>query len=84
MDPTANARFDRVDQLTKVREGLLPGEEVYAVYDGKGIGTGFIGLTTSVSCSRTTPSATARPLSRAFRTGRSRVSLSRRTRSAGS
>lgn len=45
MDQASNARFDRVDQLTKVQEGLLPGEEVYAVYDGKGIGTGFIGLT---------------------------------------
>jgi hypothetical protein len=37
--------FDLKDQLKTVEEGLLDGETLYAVYDGKGAGTGFIGLT---------------------------------------
>jgi hypothetical protein len=41
----ADVRFDRQDQLEKIEEGLLPGETVIAVYDGKGGGTGFIGIT---------------------------------------
>ncbi|GAA1904767.1 PH domain-containing protein [Lapillicoccus jejuensis] len=36
---------DKADQLHKVQQLLLPGEQVLAVYDGKGVGTGFIGLT---------------------------------------
>lgn len=36
---------DRSEQLKLVQEGLLPGENVIAVYDAKGQGTGFIGLT---------------------------------------
>ena len=36
---------DRRDQLDQVRSGLLQGERLYAVYDAKGTGTGFIGLT---------------------------------------
>ncbi len=36
---------DKRDQLEKVVSGLLEGEELYAVYDCVGAGTGFIGLT---------------------------------------
>jgi len=36
---------DRPDQLAKIQQLLLQGEQILAVYDGKGIGTGFIGLT---------------------------------------
>ncbi len=39
------ATFDKQDQLDKIQAGLLQGETVLAVYDGKGAGTGFIGLT---------------------------------------
>jgi len=41
----AAATFDKQDQFDKVQAGLLQGETVLAVYDGKGAGTGFIGLT---------------------------------------
>lgn len=37
--------FDKQDQVDKIQAGLLPGETIIAVYDGKGGGTGFIGLT---------------------------------------
>lgn len=37
--------FDRPDQLEKIRAGLLPGEEIEAVFDLKGGGTGFMGIT---------------------------------------
>lgn len=37
--------FDKQEQLDKITTGLLQGETIIAVYDGKGIGTGFIGLT---------------------------------------
>jgi hypothetical protein len=37
--------FDRPDQLHQIQSGLLPGEQVIAVYDAVGVGTGFIGLT---------------------------------------
>ena len=40
-----DVQFDLQDQLDAVRETLLEGEELYAVYDGKGRGTGFVGLT---------------------------------------
>jgi hypothetical protein len=36
---------DRPEQLEMIRSGLLPGEQIVAVYDGKGGGTGFLGLT---------------------------------------
>ncbi|MBU4335782.1 MAG: PH domain-containing protein [Actinobacteria bacterium] len=36
---------DKRDQLQKVTSGLLDGEELYAVYDCTGAGTGFVGLT---------------------------------------
>ena len=38
--------FDKSEQLELVRRGLLQGEEVLAVYDCIGTGTGFVGLTT--------------------------------------
>ena len=41
----ADIQYDIRDQLDTIQKGLLEGEEVYAVYDGKGTGTGFIGLT---------------------------------------
>jgi PH (Pleckstrin Homology) domain-containing protein len=37
--------FDKQDQFDKIRAGLLDGERIIAVYDGKGAGTGFIGVT---------------------------------------
>ena len=37
--------FDKKDQLDKVWGWILPGETLYAVYDCKGAGTGFIGIT---------------------------------------
>jgi hypothetical protein len=37
--------YDKADQLQKIQSGLMSGEHLIAVYDGKGAGTGFIGLT---------------------------------------
>jgi hypothetical protein len=37
--------FDKADQLEKIRAGLLPDEQVEAVFDIRGGGTGFIGIT---------------------------------------
>jgi hypothetical protein len=37
--------FDRLDQLEKIRAGLMPGEEIEAVFDLKGGGSGFMGIT---------------------------------------
>lgn len=37
--------FDKQDQLEKIQSWVLPGETLYAVYDCKGAGTGFIGIT---------------------------------------
>jgi hypothetical protein len=44
-DQTTAIRFDKQEQVEKIRAGLLPGESIIAVYDGKGAGAGFIGLT---------------------------------------
>src|SRR5687768_9776524 len=41
----AEVVFDRREQLEKIEAGLLPGEIVEAVFDMKGGGTGFIGIT---------------------------------------
>ena len=38
--------FDKKEQLEKIQPALLPGETVEAVYDMKGGGTGFVGITT--------------------------------------
>ena len=40
-----NVAYDRKEQLRQIGSGLLSGEEVIAVYDAVGTGTGFIGLT---------------------------------------
>lgn len=40
-----NVIFDRRDQLQQIQSGLMDGEEIIAVYDAIGAGTGFIGLT---------------------------------------
>jgi hypothetical protein len=40
-----SAKYDRKEQLRQIESGLLPGEEVIAVYDAIGAGTGFIGVT---------------------------------------
>jgi hypothetical protein len=37
--------YDRKEQYEKIASGLLPGEEVLAVFDMKGGGTGFLGVT---------------------------------------
>jgi hypothetical protein len=42
----ADVIFDKQDQLDRITSGLMQGEDVIAVYDGKGTGTGFLGLTT--------------------------------------
>jgi hypothetical protein len=41
----ADVIYDNKGQLEQVQSGLLDGEEVIAVYDAIGAGTGFIGLT---------------------------------------
>lgn len=37
--------FDRGDQAARVAELILPGEQLYLVFDCKGRGTGFVGVT---------------------------------------
>ena len=37
--------FDNASQLARIQGGLIDGETLFAVYDMKGGGTGFIGLT---------------------------------------
>lgn len=37
--------YDKKDQLDKIHAGLIAGEEIIAVYDAIGAGTGFIGVT---------------------------------------
>lgn len=36
---------DKADQLKKIMAHVMPGETLYAVYDMKGGGTGFVGIT---------------------------------------
>ncbi|GAA0363206.1 hypothetical protein GCM10009530_11050 [Microbispora corallina] len=36
---------DRPEQLQQVKSGLMQGEQIIAVYDAIGVGTGFLGLT---------------------------------------
>jgi hypothetical protein len=38
--------YDSKGQLQQIESGLLEGEQIIAVYDAVGTGTGFIGLTT--------------------------------------
>jgi hypothetical protein len=42
---TPTAPFDKQDQYDRIKESLLAGESITAVYDCIGTGTGFIGLT---------------------------------------
>ncbi|WP_217615094.1 PH domain-containing protein [Cellulomonas sp. GbtcB1] len=42
---TATVPHDKSDQLEKVQAGLIQGEQVFAVYDCTGAGTGFVGVT---------------------------------------
>ncbi|MEU7857503.1 PH domain-containing protein [Nonomuraea sp. NPDC049141] len=41
----ADIPYDRKEQLRQIESGLLPGEQIIAVYDAIGTGTGFLGLT---------------------------------------
>ena len=41
----ADIIHDKKDQLAKIQNLLIDGETLYAVYDMKGGGTGFIGIT---------------------------------------
>jgi hypothetical protein len=41
----ANATYDHKEQFNQIQSGLLDGEEIIAVYDAVGAGTGFVGLT---------------------------------------
>jgi hypothetical protein len=40
-----DAVYDNKGQLQQIESGLLDGEQIIAVYDAVGAGTGFIGLT---------------------------------------
>lgn len=42
----ANVVFDKKEQLAKIEAALLPGEQAIGVFDMKGGGTGFVGITT--------------------------------------
>ncbi len=37
--------FDKQEQLDKIWDWIVEGETLYAVYDCKGMGTGFVGIT---------------------------------------
>jgi hypothetical protein len=37
--------FDKKDQFERIKAYLIPGESIYAVFDCKGGGTGFAGIT---------------------------------------
>src|SRR5215211_1034038 len=41
----AKTVYDRREQFQQIHSGLLEGEQIIAVYDAIGAGTGFIGLT---------------------------------------
>ncbi len=41
----AEPLFDKKDQLERIQKYLIPGEGLYAVFDCKGGGTGFVGIT---------------------------------------
>lgn len=44
IDPGA-ADYDDPKQFERIQGGLIPGETLYAVYDMRGGGTGFVGIT---------------------------------------
>ncbi len=37
--------YDNKKQMERIQGGLVPGETLYAVYDLKGAGSGFVGIT---------------------------------------
>ncbi|SNS33354.1 PH domain-containing protein [Streptosporangium subroseum] len=41
----AQVVYDRKEQFQQIESGLMPGEQIIAVYDAIGTGTGFLGLT---------------------------------------
>lgn len=41
----ATPTYDKQEQLEQIQSGLLQGEQIIAVYDAVGAGTGFVGLT---------------------------------------
>ena len=41
----ADVIFDKQDQLERIEAPLFPGEKIKAVFDLKGAGTGFLGIT---------------------------------------
>jgi hypothetical protein len=43
--PVTKATYDRKEQYNQIASGLLDGEQIIAVYDAVGAGTGFIGVT---------------------------------------
>ena len=43
--PDPGPAYDREEQLQQVQSGLLEGEQLFAVFDAKGRGTGFMALT---------------------------------------
>jgi hypothetical protein len=43
----ADVQYDKKEQLQKIEAALLEGESVEAVFDMKGGGTGFIGITST-------------------------------------
>ena len=45
MVSTPSPVYDRQDQFQKIESALLDDEQIFAVYDLKGGGTGFIGIT---------------------------------------
>jgi hypothetical protein len=45
MVDTSRVDFDQKGQLDHILPWVLPGETLYAVYDCKGAGTGFVGIT---------------------------------------
>jgi hypothetical protein len=45
MTQTGEPAFDKKEQLEQIRSGLMDGEQIFAVYDATGAGTGFIAAT---------------------------------------
>lgn len=45
MSTATQPYFDKKEQYSKIAESALPGERVFAVFDMKGGGTGFLGIT---------------------------------------
>lgn len=43
--PEVKVAFDKPDQLERIKQYLVQNEILYAVYDCKGAGTGFVGVT---------------------------------------